>query len=625
MNVGDTLVDSTGTQWVLDSLLGRGTWGRVWSLRGQGGAEATLKLAHTSADFEGHDDPAGMATACHRIAMANLRHMKERTYSFLPELLAEMPQADGRVGLIMPRYLSDLEHWLRGGAPLSEVLDLAVRVLHQLTSSTAGGAVHGNLRPSNILIDEHGQLVLADPVVTEGRGAWSALEAATPGRMPYGPPEARFEPAGTWDTFAVCACLYRACMVSRSSDDPRRGLPFQSPREGLSRVELAALRDAASSRLSDESANRRFSHRVTDQLGRILDRGLSKQTEPSPPYRFTRAGDLLDRLVQVDDLIHPAVESVSRILLGPKAKDGVFEGSPEVEFSVNVGTTAGVTAQEDIACGLQLWNRDKGPDGRTKVEASRFSVDRYPSGRWRFTFTLLDIPPGRYDVKVAFEIKGSERQREVAEGRFELRPHAGYVPPVTDPDAPPPPIPLPSRQQLPDVEPEPQAPTVVPSMAPPPSVSMASEDPGPPSTTSPAPAVFAAVSSPPAEYTATSPDVSNSPAPSPVPAPAPIAYEPEPAPQVDLRPTVPQAHEEPPAALPDPYGGFDPQFLQDYPAPGADGTDLPSYDDFDELPTSWWGSLSEQVLRQFRDEPFTALALACGVILILFMIRFLFS
>ena len=34
-------------------------------------------------------------------------------------------------------------------------------------------------------------------------------------------------------------------------------------------------------------------------------------------------------------------------------------------------------------------------DGRVRIHGSRFTVERYPSGRWRFNFTLPDVPPGR--------------------------------------------------------------------------------------------------------------------------------------------------------------------------------------------------------------------------------------
>ena len=68
--------------------------------------------------------------------------------------------------------------------------------------------------------------------------------------------------------------------------------------------------------LSFERANPRFSMRVADKLGAVLNRGLSRQPAPSPPYRFGRTSELTGRLREIRDLIDPRVEAVGKVLPG---------------------------------------------------------------------------------------------------------------------------------------------------------------------------------------------------------------------------------------------------------------------------------------------------------------------
>jgi hypothetical protein len=448
MNTGDTLTDSQGGSWVVDALLGRGSWGRTWALRGDGGATAVLKTPLTATDFPLADDPVALVKASAQVLEAQRQVLHEGRISFYPRLraTAALPHAAGGLpnptALVLERYDADLESRLAGGIALSDVLDLCTRLMNQLTHGTQGGEVHGNLRPSNIFLDAHGRPVLTDPVVPAVASLQARLARHAPNRLPYTPPHATDRPDGSWDTWAVCLILYRAAVAAGSSDDPRRGALADLPREGLGRVALAALKDTAATRLRSEASNKRFSARATERLGAVLNRGLSIEAEPSPPFRFRTSGDLLPRLIEVDDLVHPTVDSVSKVMLSPDAAGEVYEGVDHVDFSINVGTSSGVT-QEDLACGVQVQDLDAPGDGRVRIRNSRFDVKRYPSGRWRYNFVLPDVPPGRYAVRVAFMIKDSEDPPKIAEGQFEVRPRPGYVPPPAPADQPPPPLTLP--------------------------------------------------------------------------------------------------------------------------------------------------------------------------------------
>jgi hypothetical protein len=435
--------DVQGRVWTPQALLGRGSWGTSYALEGEDGALAVLKIPHDAAALDAADDPRGLAAACAAAATALRGDLESGRWPFLPRLLGTVALRDGTLGLLVPRYGASLEARLASGLPLVDTVELVVRVARRLAGVTAGGVVHGNLRPSNVFLDEAGEPVLADPLVEPLAPAFRALELAT-GRGSYLPPEPpRGRVDASLDTWALCLVLYRAAVLPGGADDgaTRR---LDLPREGLGRVQLASAKDAAAARLKAERANKRFASRAVTRLGTVLNRGLSPELEPSPPYRFRTAAELLERVVEIDELLRPGIESVSRLMLGSGARDGVFEGSDSVAFSVNVGATAGVTAHDDLAVGVQLLDRDAPGDGRVRISDARFTVDRYPSGKWRFEFVLPDVPPGRYHAKTAFAVKDSGDDPVVAEGDFEVRPRPGYVPPERTDEGVPAAIPLPT-------------------------------------------------------------------------------------------------------------------------------------------------------------------------------------
>jgi hypothetical protein len=453
MKPGDTITDTLGQTWTLDTSLGRGVWGRTWGVRGPAGTQAVLKTPLVQADFGDATEAPEHARRAAALFRATADLLAARPTPCLPRLIATL--AD-RPGLLIPRLGGDLESRLQGSAHLSEVIDLCVRALHQLAHASADAFVHGNLRPSNVLVDDQGGLVLTDPRPLGHDDDWARLAAVVPGRVDYGPPGASGSAGGAAaspsaragaDPWAICQILYRAAMSPSTSDDPRRGTHIPLPRTGLTRVALATLKDGAAARLKAEGANRRFAARVVERLGAVLNRGLSAETDPSPPYRFRRAADLLPRLIEVHDLIHPAVETVSKPLLAHNAREGVFDAGQDVELAINVGTTAGVTAQDDLAVGVQLRDLDAPGEGRVRVPNARFTVKQYPSGRWRFSFALPDIVPGRYQVRIAFMVKGAEEHAQVSEGGFQVRPTPGYVPPPSPTDDLPAPLTLPPRRE----------------------------------------------------------------------------------------------------------------------------------------------------------------------------------
>lgn len=447
------LVSSARGAWRLDHLLGRGLWGSSWAVTGQGddhaGVHGVLKIAHGAEDLPAVD-AAALAAACAAATDTARRELETRRRASTPTVLAGVTLADGRPGYVIPRYASTLEARLASGLALSDAVDLIVRVLARLESD---GLAHGNLRPTNILLDEQDEVYLVDALPAPILPVRASLERLA-SRSMITPPEVGStggSPAPGWDTWALSLSLWRAAVAPGQIDDTTRRVDL--PTTGLDRVQLASLKDATVARLRGEHVIPRFATRATTRFGSTLERALSGTATPSPPYRFETASELRARIVEVSELIHPTVGSVSKLQLGPAARDGVFEGGESVSFSINVATSAGVSAEDDVACGLMVRDLDARGDSRVRVPGSRFTVERYPSGRWRFNFELPDVPPGRYSLRVAFSIKDGRAEPVLCEGQFEVRPRPGYVPPPTPKDEPAPipfrPAPTPSAPAAP--------------------------------------------------------------------------------------------------------------------------------------------------------------------------------
>jgi hypothetical protein len=365
------------------------------------------------------------------LARESAELLKERAWPFLPVLEGELSLPDGGTGLVVPAYPETLARRIHAGAPLEEVLDVLCRVSRLLVRA---GAVHGNLRATNILLDDGGQPFLADPA-PPSLGAWARrLDGLrTSGVTPWPPEtESRIEAAGV-DTFALCRVLLSAVLEGSGVD----ALP-----ETLDRHALSDLRSAVAGRLAAAGTNPRFRGRVADRIGSLLNRGLAEPREPSPPYRFHRADEFAQRLEEIAALLHPRIVEVGRIMLGPEAQGTVFAGERPASFIVSVEPSAGIGSHDDIHVGLQLFDLDRN-DARVPLgEDLSFDARVHASGRLRFAFQVPSIPPGRYRLHVAFGIKDGTLPLTASEVHFEVRPPAGWVPPP-DGDALPAPIPLP--------------------------------------------------------------------------------------------------------------------------------------------------------------------------------------
>lgn len=429
MKTGEALTDTQGTTWTVGQELGRGTYARSFVARSAEGREAVLTVALGADDLPGAPE---LVKACGEIIQEQARYMRERKSSYLPDLLDAFPVEDGRQALLMPRYGATLATRIRSGAPLSGLLEALIHAARALNTS-----VHGNLCAENLLLSEDGSVRLADPITPIWQAHDAALRARAPARTSTRPPESSAgsgpaKPTPMWDTYAVCLALYQAASLAPPGADGRREEPPPLPQGGLDKVALSAVKDRVHARLQTERANPRFASRVSDKLGAVLNRGLSRQPDPSPPYRFNQMNELHNRLVEVHNLIDPAVVSVGKVLLAASAKEGMFEGGEAASFSTTVTVTPGAS-HEDLATGLLVRDLDAEGDDRVPVPDARYAVKPHASGRLRFDFDLPELRPGRYTVRVAFTLKDSGHEPQTSDGHFEIRPPPGYVPPAEEP------------------------------------------------------------------------------------------------------------------------------------------------------------------------------------------------
>ena len=147
----------------------------------------------------------------------------------------------------------------------------------------------------------------------------------------------------------------------------------------MDKSRLVALKDRVLNRLKKEHSNPRFHTRMSDRTAALLNRAVSRETSPSPPYRFRRLDELQNRLTEILALVHPAVTAVGRVI-PEAAPQGGFTTEHDVGFSVAVGYPG--RQVEEIACGLAVFDvdtgariRDRQPTRSTGIQAGGSSSD----------------------------------------------------------------------------------------------------------------------------------------------------------------------------------------------------------------------------------------------------------
>jgi hypothetical protein len=426
MKTGDIVRDGKGRTYQLGQLLGRGLWGKSYLVRRDSDdTHHVLKCALGPGDFRG-DVPDAVYNVCREALLEQARAYEQGLVPFLPRLEERVTLPDGAPSYIIPRYAVSLERRFAEGLPVASLIDalLAVaRVVRQLGPVTGGAAQHGALRPSDILFTERGDVVLTDLATPAVRRAMARLAAAA-GGQPYLAPElidasSEGVASASADSYALAMMLWRG--VGAADDGPPA-----YPRAGLPKAAQVELKDRLLERLKLEDSNPRFHARFAARTAVLLSRALSRETSPSPPFRFPRIEEFTTRLEEAAALIRPTITSLGKVLLDRPASKPWFMTDEDVSFSCTVGSTPGVEGQEEIGVGIALFEVDR--EQRIKDLDLGYTVDKHPSGRYRFAFRLGALAPGRYRARLAFAVRDSGQPPQTSESEFMVRAAPGWVP-----------------------------------------------------------------------------------------------------------------------------------------------------------------------------------------------------
>ncbi len=435
MNTGDTVRDARGSTYEVGRSLGRGSWARCFSARqADTGRAVVIKVPLSQGELGGD---ARLAEACRTIMAEQGKLAETEGVSCLPELVGRMKEGGGIVFANAGLPLAEVG---TRGKSTGDILLLVSKALDGLKSLSAHTTFHGNLTTANILVDDRGNVTLTDPVTPTFRRHQAALYSAAGTSADQLAPELRGPESPLplsvqADTWALSLQLIKAITLGQE----RFG---KLPINGLDKPHRVALKDQLLNRLRKEPSNPGFHERLAERLVSLLNRSLSRETSPSPPYRFRDPIELQQRFDDVRVLVHPTIENTGRLNWSLRAGADAFQTDEEVKFTLNVGCSHGVEGRDEIATGIALF--DKESDRRIRDIVCAYSVDKHPSGRFRFLFKLSDLRPGTFRVRVAFTIRDSGDEPTTAEGEFQVRPAPGYIPPRSTPSRSP--IPL-DRQE----------------------------------------------------------------------------------------------------------------------------------------------------------------------------------
>jgi len=433
MQTGDVIRDAHGRSYQIGPMLGRGLVGKTYLVRQEdNGAEFTMKCPLAREDFR-EDTPAGqdLIEACRDTMLETGRLLEDGLHAFLPPLHTRFTTADGTPVLVLPRYTTNLEERLSQGCSFAEVLETLIQVARHLMNLAGDWGPHGNLRPGNILLNDRGDVFLTDPATDAHRRSRARLSAISRDGNSYLPPEATrgsgIDPrASGIDTYAIGMILYRAICTPRDGNPDGRTQP-SLPQEGLDKRDLLEIKTRTEERLREEDSNPRFHSRLADRAAAFLNRAISRETHPSPPFRFRQMNEVLKRLEQILALIRPEVAHVGKLILTRPPNSDVFEAGEDVVFTVGVTPSAGIDDHDEISCGLAIFNTET--EERLRDVPCSYTIDRQPTGRFRFSFKVHDLTPARYVIRAAFAIRESGHPPATAEADLEVRAGPGYVPP----------------------------------------------------------------------------------------------------------------------------------------------------------------------------------------------------
>ncbi len=429
MNTGEIIRDGNGQNYEIGSLLGRGLWAKSYSARSEDGVEWILKVPFSAKDLPSGKEHLAEISRKIVIEMGELLHKNKS-----PDLLCpknHFTTQDGSPCLLYYRNDNTLDRRLSQGIGIQELLAICINVVHALDSLPISLPAHGNLHPRNIFLSERGRVQLADPIIPSLAENYSELYQTRNRKNAHFPPELREQKISSprqtvVDTYCIAAILFRGVMNNSKIHIPERGLDKKMRTQ---------IQETIQNRLQNSGTNHLFHTRLANKLSQFLNRALSENSKPSPPFRFDRLSDFSARLQNLYDLIDPTVTHVGKILLSLPPGESAFQTSEMVRFSCTIECAPKMENFEEILCGIRLSDRTR--NERIKGYPCDYTVLPHPTGRLRFEFSLGPLPAAQYTINIAFKIKESTSEPRTAQSDFDIEPAPGWIPEKREPKTPP--------------------------------------------------------------------------------------------------------------------------------------------------------------------------------------------
>ncbi|MEV1067080.1 serine/threonine-protein kinase [Streptomyces sp. NPDC050263] len=274
----------------------------------------------------------------------------------------------------------------QGAFPVEEARSIGVRIADALAAAHAAGVLHRDIKPGNIMVNQYGEVALADfglaAMPRPGQELSVTREALTPA---YAPPEAfrLAEPTPAGDVYSLGATVYALL----------HGRPAHAPEQGS--LSLAEVIVRHTWPLPDVPG-------VPPALMAVLRRAMAAD----PADRLPSAEALRDALAAAD--LHaphstssatglPATPAASVSVSPPTVVGGEQRGGRRRSAVLVLAATAalavvGATAVLADGSGSATTGSARGSAGSTTPGASRSAVPSSAATDFRVTTTTKDCP-----------------------------------------------------------------------------------------------------------------------------------------------------------------------------------------------------------------------------------------
>ena len=424
-----TLQDAKGRALVIGDLIGIGPFSRVFRVQEESSGDVfTARLPLSPDDLEDKDNAKSMIELSTRLVRDHGAQLRKLPPPLEIEVLGVVDGGGGAPCLIAEYLEGSLLDHLRGGMRFDVLCSHLAEAARSLVPLHARGGAHGNLKPGNIFITEEEDALrvrFTDPLTQGYLHNLDALAERRPSLPAWIPPELRGKDVRIplprlADSWALARILYEAVMnpdaLVRPSAAHQDGIP-----EGIDKAALEHFREVLAKRLDADGANPHVAQLLVRRASALIGRALSGNTAPSPPYRFDDIEEFASRLEELRELFRPGFEQVGLLLADdPGRTNNIYRPGESIVLYLAFRCQGGLEDPDLIQC--MTYIRDL--DNDRKVKGNPVEVTpSHDRNRFRFSFRIPPLPEGRYLIRVALGVKGSEGKPIPRDFVVEIQPH----------------------------------------------------------------------------------------------------------------------------------------------------------------------------------------------------------